>query len=92
MIRTKKPLPWDLQDTRSEVQKMQHSLLQELGTLYRTQANLNAIMNSLPPSGANDQYRALLFARDAIHYLIQHNRDAMKNLPNKKRKAGLTKP
>ena len=77
-------------DTRTEAQKMQQQLFQECGTLHRTRANLLEIYKSLPPDTPAIR-NTLEQAMNAVHYLISVNRAAMKNLPNKKRKALLTK-
>ena len=88
MINIYMPLP-PYKDTRSEAQKMQQKLFLQLGSLYRIRANLRILYDET--STANQaRLQAFGLAIKHINVMIDDNSIAMRNLPNKKRKALLT--
>lgn len=71
-----------IKDTRTEAVKMQHVLFQQLGTLYRTRANLNNLRIGLAPYSREAD--TLDDAQLVINKLIREARTAMYFLPSKK--------
>lgn len=72
-----------INDTRSEATRRQHELFQKLGTLYRTKANLRALLDINPSDHGKIN---LLSALDTINDMIVVAHYEMQHLPSKKNK------
>lgn len=69
-------------DNRSARRREQHRLFQELGTLYRTRANLCNILNTNPPDNINNKL-TLEQAILVIDILIYKTQDAMATISSR---------